>query len=199
MIVSLPFDYSLCQRGGGFITPYRSVIPAYGKHEDAARNYCTGEIVEKPESGLELFPKRILFRESQLTEKQYQDLLLWKRLKGNNYDTFWSDFMVFCLGFDKAGYSIEKIPKLDDTFDYLKIDTITTTAPHPHIRFFNYYLMDWRIDILAKEVYNPETDQFEVDQDNSYLEDYADMEAAQEIEEVKQYVKRKEDRPMFFK
>lgn len=195
----LPYDGRICIRGGGYITPYNSFISAYGKHEKAAENYCCGEIIEKPESGLFLYPKQPIFRESQLTHDQYQKLLLWKRLKGTNYDTFWSDFLVFCLGFDKVGYSVLKTLHEDETVEYFSRETITTTADHPHIRFFNYYLMDWRIDILAKEIYNPEKDQFEVDPNLSCLEDYADMEASQEIDEIKQYVKKKEDRPMFFK
>ena len=193
----LPYQEKICLNGGSFITPYGTIIPAYGKHEKIAKNYCEGEMIEKPESGLEfLYPKPLLYRESQLTHQQVQDLMLWRRVNSNEYDEFWSDFLVFCLGFDKAGMNKEKV---SDDEQYIDIPTITSASNTPHIRFYNYYLMDWRIDILPKEIYHPETDQFRVENKLGYLDNYADMEAADEIEHVKQFVKKKEDRPLFFK
>ena len=92
--------------------------------------------------------------------------------------------MVYLLSFDK----IETVIR----------ETITTTNPNPHIRFFNYYLMDWFIIDQQPMKYNSNTGLFEYDKNNWYLGNIEDKEAEDEIKEIKAKVLKK-DRPLFFK
>ena len=77
-------------------------------------------------------------------------------------------------------------------------ETITTTNPSPHIRFFNYYLMDWNIIEQPQMKYNSDTGLFEYDKNNSYLRNSEDREAENEINDIKAKVLKKE-RPLFFR
>lgn len=96
-----------------------------------------------------------------------------------------SDFMVFVLGFDK----IETIMRR----------AIIITSRQPHIRFYNYYLMDWYIDKNTPMKYNEETVLFEYDEPKDWMIYYnEDRKVEDEINEIKTKVLRK-NRHHFFK
>ena len=78
--------------------------------------------------------------------------------------------MVYLLSFDK----IETVMR----------EAITTTSLNPHIRFFNYYLMDWNIFEQPPMKYNCDTGLFEYDRNKSYLGNSEDKAAEDEICEI---------------
>jgi len=93
--------------------------------------------------------------------------------------------MVYILGFDKVETIIKK--------------TITTACQYPHIRFYNYYLMDWDIECHTAIKFNEENGLFEYDKKYEYLiSSSEDRYYKNEIEDIKTSVLKK-DRPYFFK
>jgi len=117
-----------------------------------------------------------------------EELILYKRWLQENEEVkrkMSSDFLVCVLGFDKILSLMKK--------------TIVTTSFEPHIRFYNYYLMDWYIDIRKKSVYNEKTGMFElVGRDDFIMKYNKDRKVEVEIDEIKKYVKLK-DRHHFLK
>ena len=109
----------------------------------------------------------------------------WLEQKGFNRKEMSSDFLVSVLGFDKVLTLMKK--------------AIATTSLEPHIRFYNYYLMDWYIDITNRMVYNEKTGTFEEVQRQDWVLRYnEDRKVEEEINKIKSKVKLK-DRTYFFK
>lgn len=120
-----------------------------------------------------------------LTKEELILYKYWLEQKDLNRRKVCSDFLVDVLGFDKILTIMRK--------------TITTTSTEPHIRFYNYYLMDWYIDIRSRYVYNNSTGMFEpIQKDNFILISTEDRKIENEINEIKANVKVK-DRHYFFK
>ncbi len=95
-----------------------------------------------------------------------------------------SDFLVLLLSFDKVETVMRRC---------------ITTNDQPHIRFYNYYLMDWYIKHLTPMKYNKQINKFEHDEKEDWLIRYnEDRRVAEEIDEIKAKVLKK-DRPLFFK
>ena len=92
--------------------------------------------------------------------------------------------MFFVLGFDKIQTKLAK--------------TITTTNYEPHIKFYNYYLMDWYIEQYSPMKYVDEVSGFKYIRNNYIINSYRDSEAENEINEIKAKILKK-DRPYFFK
>ena len=95
----------------------------------------------------------------------------------------YGDFLADVLGLDKVLRIMRK--------------SITTTSPTPHIRFYNYYLMDWYIDIRNRVVYNEKTGIFEP-VNKGFITLSEDREFEEEINSIKSKVKLK-DRHHFFR
>ncbi len=95
-----------------------------------------------------------------------------------------TDFMVLVLDFDKVEIQLRK--------------TITTSSRQPHIRFYNYYLMDWNINIYEKLYYNTNTNRFDIINPTPLGLDQEDTDEYYEIEDIKSKVLIKE-RNLFFK
>lgn len=126
--------------------------------------------------------------EGSLNKLTKDELVLYKRwLEQNDYNKrkMCSDFLVDVLGFDKILTIMRK--------------SITTTSLEPHIRFYNYYLMDWYIDIRDKLVYNEKTGLFEPFERKDWFIRYSeDRKMEEEINDIKSKVKLK-DRMHFFR
>ena len=116
------------------------------------------------------------------------ELILYKRWLQENEEVkrkMSSDFLVCVLGFDKILSLMKK--------------AIVTTSYEPHIRFYNYYLMDWYIDVRKKSVYNESTGMFEfIEREDFSIKYNEDRKMESEINEIKTYVKLK-DRHHFLK
>lgn len=97
----------------------------------------------------------------------------------------YSDFLIQVLVFDKVSIIMRKV--------------IITANTKPHIRFYNYYLMDWPIDILSPKKRDKDSNSFVYDKGgNWYIENEDDIRAQMRIEEIKANVLRK-DRHDYFK
>ena len=173
MSIILPYNESVLNNDGSFIKPNGEIIPVSGKHESFAYYYCTGSslILGKSESILH----------SQLDEEEYQLYQLWKSSNCTNI-TLVTDFLTLILGYDK----VEKIES----------NSITTSSFQPHIRFYNYYLMDWNITVMPRYQYDSSKGCF-IQDNHFYTSDYKDLDAANEIEKIKDKVLTK-NRKIFF-
>ncbi len=178
MSIILPYNDNISKYDGAFIKPNGDIIPVYGKHEKSAYHYCTGSslIIGKSESAIPY-----LTPNSQLDEEEYQLYQLWKSSNSTNI-TLVTDFLTLILGYDK----VEKIES----------NSITTSSFQPHIRFYNYYLMDWDITVMPRYQYDSSKGCFIQDK-HFYTSDYKDLDAANEIERIKDKVITK-NRKIFF-
>ena len=109
---------------------------------------------------------------------------LWKKANQNLGISRADDFLIYVALYDK----IENVIKR----------RITTASQSPYERYFNYCLMDWNIVRKRPMIYNPETQKFEKIHDGWQYTDYEDLEAQEEVEEIKKNVPY-EDRHLFFK
>ena len=200
---TVPYIPMLSNCDGAFITPNNKIFYVDNNHERFAMNYCHGEQYyllnsiknDYPAYNFEDFKNTFelniqkedidIFSTSSLTLEQLYLFKLWLSNNQFNYKTCYTDFLVFILNFDK----VENIIK----------ETITTANKYPHIRFYNYYLMDWHIDTHNSLKYNPDTKAFEqTTKDNIFVASLLDREYEEEINEIKAKVKLR-DRPYFFK
>lgn len=206
MSSSIPYDEKFFKDCGAMISPNGNVQSIYTLHEVFARNYCNGEDYDylryikylSSEGDFYHFKNNYQFYgtrkdidewcHSKLKEEELKQYQLWM----NQYQHYFKsssalDYMIFVLGYDK----IESI----------LTHTITTTHNLPHIRFYNYYLMDWDIQILSKAHFNSKKNLFEFGNDNLidlYHSISLDSEAEEEIQSIKSKVKKK-DLPKFFR
>lgn len=177
----IPYDSTLGNGDGAFISPSNEIILTYGAHERFSAKYCHGsnylsfDYSDKNEDPFSL---------SKLTKEELELYKLW--LEENEFcRKMHSDFMVYVLGFDK----IETIMRR----------AITTTSRQPHTKYYNYYLMDWYIDEQSPMKYNEETGLFEYDEPENWITHYnEDRKVEEEINEIKSKVLKK-DRHHFFK
>ncbi len=95
-----------------------------------------------------------------------------------------SDFMVLVLDFDKVEIRLK--------------NTITTSSRQPHIRFYNYYLMDWNISVQNRVIYDYRIGEYRPLNYFFPTSEDLDREAEDEIKEIKAKVLVK-DRHYFFK
>lgn len=207
MSLIIPYkEKELYDNEGAFIKPDGEIIYTYGLHETFSSKYCNGQlydflnrcIYDKDDKMITEWFEYLKvhhnfkgtkeqideYSSSELTQEQLKLYKLWLDKYEFSRRNLLSDFMVYLLSFDK----VETVMR----------ETITTTNPNPHIRFFNYYLMDWDIFEQPPMKYNSNTGLFEYDEDNWYLGKNEDKEAEEEIEEIKAKVLKK-DRPLFFK
>lgn len=126
--------------------------------------------------------------EGNISKLTKEELILYKHwLEQNEFNKrkMCSDFLVDVLGFDKILKARRK--------------SITTTSLEPHVRFYNYYIMDWNIEIRKRIVFNEETCMFEyVEPDMALIKYVEDRRFEDEIKEIKAKIKLK-DRYYFFK
>lgn len=114
------------------------------------------------------------------------DLILYKnwitlaKKYNNNMDL---DFIVLVLSFDKLHTNIS--------------NNITTTSFQPHIKYYNYYLMDYYIDLRNKLIYDNGVFK-EVNREDYIIKTEQDREVEDEINDIKRKVK-KEDRIYFMR
>lgn len=181
MSIIIEYNPNLGNGTGAFITPKNDILLTHGDHEPFAYKYCTGIDVNNPNTSSEPFVN------SKLTKEQLQLYKLWLKEREHKLRKLQSDvdFLVLVLGYDKVEALIN--------------ETITTSSRRPHIRYYNYYLMDWVIYETPTLIYNPETGLFEKNEPSEFFMLYdQDREAEEEINEIKSRVLKK-DRHYFFK
>ena len=161
----IPYEDSIAKGDGAFITPNNEIILT-SSHEIFSYEYCNG-------LGSYLSGKSDESK-SKLTKEQLELYKLW--LESNKHtENMDSDFMVYVLGVDKI-VTIRK-------------RTILTTTDCPHIKYYNYYLMDWRIEETRKKVYNEATGIFEFRNSNLWINSSGeDRRVKEELDEIKSKV-----------
>ncbi|MBR2828521.1 MAG: hypothetical protein IKE70_04755 [Bacilli bacterium] len=212
MSIIIPYkEKEIYDNDGAFIKLNGEIIYTHGLHETFSRNYCNGYLYNQlyshlhPNSHLPKYDEDKIedyfeylkayynfkgtieeieeYSSTKLTKEQLNLYKLWLERYELNSTYLFSDFLVYVLQFDK----VETVMR----------ETITTTNPNPHIRFFNYYLMDWYIIEQPPMKYNKKKEIFEYEE-NGYLGNQEDKESEEEIEEIRRKVLKK-DRPLFFK
>jgi len=199
----IPYYSELGPHNGAFIRPDGKILLINdNKHEEFAERYCNGrdyniltgsvfgpatsaQSLLEAQRELEEAKKGVdIFRTSRLTKSQLLRYKKWLEKYKIDNKSLYADFLVFVLSYDKVETRISNL--------------ITTTALEPHVRFYNYYLMDWTINPQKPLIYDAKEDFFHLQEDQIPISDYADREAEEEIEEIKAKVLLK-DRPYFFK
>ena len=202
MSVVIPYHADLAI-GGAFITPDGKILRLQdNKHQEFAEEYCnghdfnfyTGAVIGPPAPLLKDYvaEKEALaakegidiFRSSKLTKSQLAKYKWWLEHYGKSQKDRCVDFLVYVLAFDKV--------------ERLVHDVITTTAAEPHVRFYNYYLMDWNIAVENRVFYDYKTGEYKTLDYRFLDDDDIDREAEEEIQEIKSKVLIK-DRHYFFK
>lgn len=205
----IPYSEGLYTCNGGFINPEGKVHQlTYGTHEDFANSYVKGSNYNKlwlikhdasdfwtydefkmmfnlPEKKEEIdeFSSSKLNKEELELFKRW--LLYYEKLYGEDgFCPQTSNFLVGALSWDKV--------------ETLRGYTITTASPIPHVRLFNYYLMDWNLDSVCKIVYNQENDSVDFVDPSNQVTMEMDYKYQCEADEIKRKVKI-EERPLFFK
>ena len=201
MSILIPYDENIYKKNEAFIKPNGEILFTYGDHEPFAQQYCEGpyyNILSKIKDGdpiaLDIYRKESGFdgniedideySSSNLTKEQLEWYKYWLGVYCYNWHVTPADFLVYMLQFDKVETIIRQC--------------ITTTCSNPHTRFWNYYLMDWRIDTQRPNIYNNEYGIVPV-RNKYYLANRGeDANVAEEIERIKADVMIK-DRHLFFK
>ena len=204
MTTIIPYENMMEAKEGAFITPGGEMIFTYGEHENFARDYCNGkeyDYLSRIKYGDSYDPDAFEYYKikynyqgkqedidnyssTKLNKEQLKLYKLW--IEDNEFSRRYdlSDFLVLLLSFDKVETIMRRC--------------ITTINDEPHVRFFNYYLMGWRIDRRNPMKYNYETNNFEYEQRDEWLVSQEDRDAEDEIIEIKKRVLI-QDRPLFFK
>ena len=195
----IQYDDNLSKSNGALISPDGEIYYLNTSHEMYARKFCNGEEYEKlryikncsSDLLFDEFKEQYSFDgdrldideycQSKLSSNDLKLYKLWLKKFGKLYrEASALDFMVMFLSYDK----VESIKKF----------SITTVSRIPHVRFFNYYLMDWEIMQLPRIIYNEEKSSFEY-LDNRLIDLFhsssTDLEALEEIDEIKSKVKTK--------
>ena len=205
MSIIIPYEEKLSKSEGVFIDPSGKFIFSRGDHIEFATDYCLGEeydYLTMLKDDDELNPAAF---ESYKVEHNYQgkrediDVYSSSQLPKEQLELFklyWdegvdvpgvrnaSDFLVIVLHHDKVENILKK--------------RIATTNPNPHVRFFNYYLMDWNIKVLDSVRFNYNTYEFELDETPRWVTSDEDKEAEEVIKNIKSKTLLK-DRPLFFR
>lgn len=206
MSLILPYDEKLFENGGAFVKKNGEMLYALETHERFARNYCNGvsyKLLSEVRNGtgesyyashFDEFKERYSFEGSRedidvystsmLTKSELALYKLWLETHDASRNNLYTDFMISILGFDKIQVLLQ--------------ESITTTCTDPHVRFYNYYLMDWQVNELSPMAYNPETNEFDYVDRALFCIPSEEKEYEKEINEIRSRVLLK-DRPLFFK
>ncbi len=188
---------------GAFISPDGKILRLKNnEHEEFAEDYCNGHdykiytstrvgppapilknlVAEK--EALMAMEGVDIFRSSKLTKKELEKYKWWLKNYSNLQKDHCVDFLVYVLAYDKV--------------ERLVHDVITTTSAEPHVRFYNYYLMDWNISVQNRVIYDYRIGEYRPLNYFFPTSEGLDREAEEEIKEIKAKVLVK-DRHYFFK
>ena len=201
-MTTIPYDKKIIENDGAFIKPDGTIIYTYGEHEKFAGDYLRGKDYN--------YLARMKFApDKDLWEQIWSDYKKAHNLTGNreNIDLFlsskitkeelelyklWiektfcaqpSEFLIRVLGYDKIGIIGGR--------------RITTTSPMPHVKYFNYDLMDFHITKVNLQRYNFQNAEFE-EVARSFIVPSLEREYEEELETIKSKVLQL-DRIQYFK
>lgn len=206
MATILPYVQNINNNEGAFIDQNGNIIYATSNPIETARKIILGgdynllkELKEKENltsSDIRYLKRNFSIKRNEIkaldeymtSKLTSHQLDLWEKwLSQYDYDGFRraQDFLVLVCNYDR----IESMGR----------QYITTACDTPHIRFFNYMLMDWDIDTKSPIIWDPNENAFI--QKESFCNESInsqDKEYAQEIDNIKSQVLVK-DRHLFFK
>ena len=201
--IIIPYEENLGKSDGVFIRPDGKFLHVHNnQHEEYAEVYCNGRDFSSltgttygpsvsiiPFLDAQQEAKRVregidVFQTTNLTRQELELYKKWLITHSDPNLAFYADFLVYVLAYDKVETLIKNV--------------ITTTATEPHVRFYNYYLMDWHICPQKRMIYDEKKHMFVSHDSIIEISDSDDREAEEEIEEIKRKVLFKE-RPYFFK
>ena len=122
------------------------------------------------ESSHEEFAK--YYCNNKLTDREKRIYELWKEKYNTNDRDIYSDFLIKSLFYDKINTKLKRL--------------IITSSYIPHVRFYNYYLMDWNINIIDKLVYDEQRGMFIEKENRINYYSLIDEENKEEIESIKE-------------
>ncbi len=165
----IPYEEKILDSNGAYVTLDGEIIYVNKNHEETALEYCNQNLFS-----------------GKLNLNQQDIYKMWC-----NQERSLSDYMLYILSMDK----IIILSKDNAKFSIPK--TVITPNKNPHIRFYNYYLMDFYINHVNKMKYNISNQMFEEDYD-FYYDSFSDGEAKDELDNIKKMVLKK-DRKLFFR
>ena len=179
----IPYDEELVYGDGGFIYPSGKIQHCYitNIHEEIADKICFGTIL-RTRFIKELTINEVKFNEydGELNEYQFEVFKIWVTEHFKNHISLYGascDFLLYVLGFDKA--------------EAVRNRAISTCNNDPHVRLFNYYILDNKIIHLPKKVFNEVTGTFDT-AEFLYVPSDEDIEMEKEIKEIEAKVPVKE-------
>lgn len=182
----LPYVSELEYQKRAYIKPNGEILFTTGKHKVWAKDFCLGsdctDFRNIFTSEKEFLPN--IISSSQLTIEQLELLKFWLQGKENFDENIFSDFLVYVLRQDKTETKSRKV--------------ICTTSSIPHIRFWNYDLMGWRIERHTPEIFDRASGLFIPCHEEGIISTHQDRNAEEELEELKKNVLLK-DRHYFLK
>lgn len=200
--IVLPYRDKFNSKIGNFIKPDGTFVSLNIVHEEFAKAYCRGDNYnrlkelkmsdneEEYKETIKLYsdfyrrdPKFEEYISSNLDDDELELYRIWD--KKDPYNS--TSFLVQVLGWDKIETSI--------------IKSISTSSDKPHIRFYNYYLMDWEIGIFKRLIYDYDSKKFILaDEKKEFsLSNHKDNSYEEELNHIKKHVKSKRIRNSYFK
>lgn len=195
----LPYHENIYIKKGTFIQPDGRFISFDMLHEEFFKLYCLGNdyssLFHLYQENPSLYQKKLMnycrilnkdpslgyFITSSLSKDQISIYEAWDRLYPSNH----IEFMIQVMGWDKV--------------ESLSYRNITTSSMNPHIRFFNYYLMDWDITQLERFYYDENDDKFYKQEIHEFsLQNKNDILYEEKILDIKNKVKSLELRKKYF-
>ena len=125
------------------------------------------------------------FISSKLNDEERFLLNKWEEEYEFRSRDLYTDFLIYVLGIDK----VQTIKRM----------CITTTEQYPYIRYYNYFLMGFELDLLDPMRYNKDLNEYEYyDRKQSIVLENKNIKYRDEIEELKSKIPVK-DRHLYFK
>ena len=203
MSVVIPYVQNLGTDEGAFIAPNGKILPVYSnEHEEFTRAYCNGRdydvltgavlgpprpvVIEKlaQKEVKDFYQNPDCFLTSKLNKQELEKYRFWLSKMQDFKNPYYADFLVFALGYDKVENLFKK--------------TIVTTSATPHVRFYNYYLMEWQILVYNRVHYDEKEGVFDFVPPNFGFQYVQDIETEEEINSIRESVPLSK-RPLFFK
>lgn len=181
MGIILPYKNELVHGNGGFISLNGEIKQCHATniHEKLANKICCGSISQfRFIKGLSRYEITYDEYDGALSKQDFEIFKIWMSEHYKNNISFYgacSDFLLHVIGYDKVEVN----------------RAITTSNNEPHIRFYNYYLLDHLILHLPKKIYNEELGKF-ITEKYIYIPTDEDIEMEKEINEIKEKVPIKE-------
>ncbi len=171
MSLIIPYNEEIIEKDGAFIKPNGEVVLTYINAEGYAKEYCEGyyaEVLRNMQKGNMDFYLTFseiakmygyngsledvdVYLSSSLNKEQLIALRKWISMHQNKCEylrnSMFTNYLVQVLGWDKIYTILQR--------------RIITTYPDAHTRYWNYSLMDFDINVVPPQGFNPNKGEFE--------------------------------------